>query len=123
MKSIWCYCAISSLILISITASANNAVIKLTKPAEIRDAMRVQKDLDLVTKKVMSCVQQKLAEPTKCFCLYPKAIESLRKSYTAALNAHSGWRDNAVSFLNAQGNYGYNINFFALRVQLEQKCK
>ena len=123
MKTMWRYIAFLALVSASGSAAAGNEIIKLTKASDIQDAMRVHTGMEPVTKKVMYCVQHKLAPPQKCFCLYPKEVNKLKDVYDKTLKAHPDWKDNAVNFSNAQGNYGYSVNFFALRLQFQQQCK
>lgn len=122
MKSAYRYFFILALVSVCNISVASNSVINLKKSSDIKDAMRVHQALEQVSKKVMFCVRHKLAQPTKCFCRYPKAVTRLRNTYNKVIKAHPGWRDNAVNFSNTKGDYGYSVNFFALKTQLEATC-
>jgi hypothetical protein len=49
--------------------------------------------IDLLSNKVMECVEKKLAPAQDCHCLYPDVLSEVRKVYDDILDKHSGWRD------------------------------
>jgi hypothetical protein len=123
MATILRYFSLIAIISVSNLCLAQNNIIKLSKASDIQDAKQVQQAMDRVTEKVMICVNKKLAPAQDCHCLYPGEVSNLKEIYNKALDAHPGWKDKVVNFTNDQGNYGYNISFYALHRQFEQKCK
>ena len=110
-------------LLLSQVSTAQTGMIQLSKPSDIKDANQVEHAIDRISKKVMSCVQNKLAEPANCHCLYPEESNNLKHVYDKVLSIHPDWKDKVVSYSDSQHSYGHNISFSGLGTQLKQKCK
>jgi hypothetical protein len=110
---------------LSLTAGATEqpGTITLTDSKKIADAMALNEAIDQVSKKVMQCVEEKLAPQEKCFCSYPAEVSKVRERYEIALKNNPDWKDRIV-FWTVKGNpTSYNLAFSGLRRQLEMKCE
>ena len=123
MKRLYILGSLLGCLLLSQTGMAQTGVMKLSKSSDISDANQVEQAIDRISKKVMSCVQNKLAEPANCHCLYPEESNNLKHVYDKVLSIHPDWKDKVVSYSDSQNTYGHNISFLGLGTQLKQQCK
>jgi len=110
---------------LSLTADAaeQQRTITLTDPKKIAHAMALNEAIDQVSKKVMHCVEKKLAPQEKCFCLYPAEVSNVREKYEIALKNNPDWKDRIVFWTVKGDPISYNLAFSGLRRQLEAKCE
>lgn len=97
-------------------ALAMSADFQLSDPSQIKDANAIQLSINAISAKVSQCIEKKLAEPARCFCLYPAEFDNFKKAYANAIAKHPEWKGKLVYF---DGN---NLNFVGLQRQNDMKC-
>jgi len=98
-------------------------MIELSDAASISVVKKIDVALSSMTDKVMSCINNKLAEPAVCACKYPEQLSLLKSAYDNALLKHSEWKEKLVHYMDAENNMSHNLNFMGLRRQFEMTCK
>ena len=101
-------------------ASAQDEVIQLTKPGDIRQASTVDQAIVALSNKVMECIQRKLAPASGCYCLYPQELSRLRGVYERAIRQHPEWKNKVVSY-SLEGRT-HAVSFGGVNRQLQVKC-
>lgn len=102
---------------------AQPGIINLTKSSDIKDADQVEQAVNGISTKVMECVNQKLAQPQDCHCLYPKEMNNLRQAFAKVTSIHPDWKDKVVNYHSPTSQMSPSLSFYALSIQLKQKCK
>lgn len=102
---------------------AQPGIIELTKPSDIKDADQVEQAVNRISTKVMECVKQKLAQPQDCHCLYPKEMNDLRQVFAKVTSIHPDWKDKVLNYHSPNSQMSPSLSFYALSLQLKQKCK
>jgi hypothetical protein len=74
----------------------------------------------MLSDKVMQCAQNKAAPASECFCLYPRELSRVKKTYEETLSQRPGWADRTVSY--AKDGKTYAVSFGGLKQQLERNC-
>jgi len=97
----------------------------LTDAEQIKDASSIQKSVDAIFAKVAQCVDRKLAEPSRCFCLYPVELEDFKKVFATVIKNHPEWKDKIVYFEGRTEGHtkGHNLGFVGLQRMSEMKCE
>jgi hypothetical protein len=115
---------ISFLILFqTFTYGAETVTLKASN--EIADAIKINKAIDLVTDKVMECVNNNLAPAKKCYCLYPNEVTSFKSTVNTILKKHPEWEGKTISWQiqNDPRGYGYNISIPGIQTQMKMMCE
>ena len=102
---------------------AQPGIIELTKPSDSQDADQVELAVNRISAKVMECVKQKLAQAQDCHCLYPKEMNDLRQVFAKVTSIHPDWKDKVVNYHSPTSQLSPSLSFYALSLQLKQKCK
>ena len=113
--------SIVSLVAIRCAVAADPEPIQLTKDEDIKDAANVNDAIEHMSDKVAECIQAKRAEPTKCFCLYPKEFSAFKAAAETALVRHPEWKDRVI-FYQHEG-LSVNLPFKGVSRQLAAKCE
>ena len=95
-------------------------VIQLTKPEDIRHASTMDQAIVRLSKKVMECVQGKLAPASECFCLYPQELSRVRNTYEGTIKQHPDWKNKTVSYTLEGRTYAVSLG--GMNRQLQTKC-
>ena len=103
-------------------ASESRRTITVTDPHKVADAMAVNAAIDHLGDRVMECVDNRLAPPAKCFCLYPKEVAEVKLRYDRLIEENPEWRDQIIFWTIEGSPAGYNLVFSGLRKQLEETC-
>ncbi len=96
--------------------------IELSAPADVRDANILEDAITAISAKVMRCVNEKLAPPSECSCMYPAELGQVRAAYENALKAHPAWKDHVIFWWRDDTHsYSYNVSMLGLRTQVFEK--
>ncbi len=111
------------LIFSSFTFGGETVTLKTSN--KISDAIKISRAVDLVTDKVMECIDKSLAPAKKCYCLYPKEVNSFKSTVNTILKKYPEWEGKTVywEIENDPRKYGYNISIPGIRTQMKMLCK
>ena len=98
----------------------NGDVIELRTHGDVQDASTMDHAIALLSAKVSECVQRKTSSSDKCFCLYPRELSNVRKTYEITMRKHPTWTNNVVSYV--QEDRTHVISFGGLKIQLQRAC-
>ena len=97
--------------------------INLTTSQQISDARAVDDAINIMSNKVMKCIENKLAPPEKCFCLYPKEFSEFKSKYKHAIKNNPEWENKIVSYQPKDNYSGFSLSFLGLKTQANMQCK